>query len=137
MNSKIGLILSTLISSAAYASLPHITLNLTVVNGSNQPVCISGNHNTQCIDHGSKSINLETQNFYHRSGVIRVSIGDQPATIGMLKLDTNHTDLYVDQSAHLHTKPGTFEPGSFEYSNDLDYLHFVAKPEGLFTPYPL
>lgn len=129
-------IICAAIGSAAYATVPTKNLTLTVVNSGDKTICVYGENAKHCIARGSKEFTLPTQTFYKRSGVIRISVNGKPAVIGMIKNDIATANLYFDQHEKLHLTTGTFEPGSFEYSNNMDYLQFVVKPNYLFTEYP-
>ena len=136
MKLLITAIICATIGSAAYASFPTKNLTLTVVNSGDKTICVYGKNAKQCIARGSKEFTLPTQTFYKRSGVIRVSVNGNPAVIAMIKNHIETANLYFDQNEQLHLTNGTFEPGSFQYSDNMDYLQFVVKPNYLFTEYP-
>ena len=127
-------------SSSIFALSPlkdakNITLSL--VNASQQTICIQDNNGTRCINNPTATLQITPEYFYERSGVIRVSVGNSPLKIAMFKKDVTNTNLYVDASGKLYIPQGTFEKGSFTYSDNRDYLYFVAKPNALFSAYPV
>jgi hypothetical protein len=113
------------------------TIHLSLVNASGKIVCIQDEKTNQCSNNSNQELMVRPQYFYERNGVIRVSIGNQPLKIAMIKKDIQSINLYVDNSGKMQVPEGTFEKGSFVYSDNRDYLYFVAKPNALFTAYPV
>ncbi|NCX93877.1 MAG: hypothetical protein EBX40_04275 [Gammaproteobacteria bacterium] len=120
-------------SVTAFAGRP---VEITLVNASKVPVCVYGLNGKNCVTQGSTLVHLNSQTFYERDGVVRVSINNQPARIGMFKRNIQAASVYVDENQILQTESDSFEKGSFVVSDDLDYLYFIAQPNALFTRYP-
>jgi hypothetical protein len=112
-------------------------VDLSLVNASEQTICIQDNNGNHCTSTPTATFQISPQYFYERGGVIRISIGNSPLKIAMLKKDITNVSLYVDASGKLHIPSGMFETGSFTYSDNRDYLYFVAKPNALFSAYPV
>jgi hypothetical protein len=136
---NLAVILTSVIASLAFASvgISNRPVILSVVNSSNQTVCIQDSNETQCLNTPSAKIQVTPQYFYERGGVIRISIGNSPLKIAMLKKNITEADIYVDAKGTLHVPDEVFEKGSFTYSDNKDYLYFVAKPNALFSAYPV
>ncbi len=114
-----------------------LPISISVVNASGKNFCIQDAKGDQCTNSPSKEFIIQPQYFYERSGIIRVSIGDQPFKIAMIKKGVQQISLYIDNSGKIHLPSGVFEKGSFIYSDNRDYLYFAAKPNALFSAYPV
>ena len=129
---------TTLLSFASSNNLTsNSTIHISLVNASGKTVCIQDNQSNQCSDSPNQEFLVKPQNFYERNGVIRVSIGDQPLKIAMVKKDIQEINIYIDNSGKMHAPEGVFEKGSFIYSDNSDYLYFAVKPNALFSSYPV
>ncbi len=140
MRSLTRLFLSSLLSLTPIFSLTSLAqepVEIRVVNLSQEPFCIEDQLQKQCFDQPSFSVQIFPQYFYERSGVIRISLGDHPGKIAMIKKGIHSTSLNINPEGNIKAEPNTFEKGSFIYANNKDYLYFAAKPFGLFSQYPM
>ena len=131
------LIVSTLAFATNISGNTEKTIELSVVNTSHKTLCIEDQQGEQCTSNQSAQFNVVPEYFYQRDGVIRVSLDHHDLKIAMLKKNITSASLRIDNAGNIQTESGTFEKGSFVYSDNKDYLYFVVKPYDLFGAYPI